>query len=163
MSLRGPKIDDGVLFPQARVRVLYADTDRMGIVYHASYLRYLELARVELIRSAGLAYADFERRGVGLPVTEIAVRYIAPALYDDFMTIHAGVSLLTQVRVHFQYRIVVHAGDRAGPHRNPDDVEILTAETRHGCVRMDDGRPERFPPEVYEVLRNCYTRRAPPG
>jgi acyl-CoA thioester hydrolase len=142
------------LRPVARARVLYADTDRMGIVYHASYLRYLELARVELIRSAGLPYTDLENLGLALPLTEIAVRYVAPAEYDDIMTVHIGMSRLTRVRVDFDYRIVVAAGDRAGLGR---DVEILTARTRHACVRVATGRPERLPVEVYDVLHSCYT------
>ena len=142
------------LRPVARARVLYADTDRMGIVYHASYLRYLELARVELIRGAGLPYTELEARGLGLPLTEVHVRYVAPAEYDDIMTIHIGLARLTRVRVEFDYRIVVAAGDRSGLGQ---DVEILTAQTRHACVRLETGRPERLPPEVYDVLHSCYT------
>jgi acyl-CoA thioester hydrolase len=142
------------LRPVARARVLYADTDRMGIVYHASYLRYLELARVELIRGAGLPYTELEKLGLGLPLTEIFVRYVAPALYDDIMTVHIGVSRLTRVRIDFDYRVVVAAADRAG---SSADVEILTAQTRHACVRVATGRPERLPVPVYEVLQSCYT------
>jgi acyl-CoA thioester hydrolase len=142
------------LRPIAHARVLYADTDRMGIVYHASYLRYLELARVELIRGAGLPYTQLEARGLALPLTEIAVRYVAPAEYDDIMTIFIGLARLTRVRVEFDYRIVVAAGDRMGLDR---DVEILTAQTRHACVRPATGRPERLPPEVYDLLHSCYT------
>jgi acyl-CoA thioester hydrolase len=144
----------GALRPIARARVLYADTDRMGIVYHASYLRYLELARVELIRGAGLPYTDLEARGLALPLTEIAVRYVAPAEYDDIMTIFVGLARLTRVRVEFDYRIVVSAGDRMGLDA---DVEILTAQTRHACVRPATGRPERLPSEVYDLLHSCYT------
>jgi acyl-CoA thioester hydrolase len=147
-------VPPAALRPIARARVLYADTDRMGIVYHASYLRYLELARVELIRGAGLPYSELEDLGLGLPLTEITVRYVAPAEYDDIMTMHIGLSRLTRVRVEFDYRIVVAAGDR----RNlSTDVEILTAKTRHACVRGSTGRPERLPLEVYDVLHSCYT------
>lgn len=147
-------VDGSRLRPVARARVLYADTDRMGIVYHASYLRYLELARVELIRAAGLPYVELEARGLALPLTEIAVRYVAPALYDDVMTVHIALSRLSRVRVCFRYRIVVEAGDRLAL---DEDVEILTAETRHACVRVATGRPDRLPDEVYDVLHSCYT------
>lgn len=150
-------IDESLLCPSARARVLYADTDKMGIVYHASYLRYLELARVEFIRSTGLPYTRLESHGLALPLTDMAVRFISPARYDDRMTIQAGLSLLTQVRVHFQYAIVVHAGDREGGPGH--DIRILTAETRHACVRVADARPERLPAEVYRVLQSCYTDR----
>jgi acyl-CoA thioester hydrolase len=149
-----PPVDIGRLRPVARVRVLYADTDKMGIAYHASYLRYMELGRVELIRGAGLPYTTMEAQGLALPLTDIAVRYTSPALYDDRMTINIGLSLVTSVRVHFDYRIVVVAGDRGGA---TEDVEILTAQTRHACVRRETGRPERMPAPVYELLRNAYT------
>lgn len=142
------------LRPIARARVLYADTDRMGIVYHASYLRYLELARVELIRGAGLPYTELEALGLALPLTDICVRYVAPALYDDIMTVHIGLTRLTRVRVEFDYRIVVAPGDRHGLEH---DVEILTGQTRHACVRVSTGRPERLPREVYDLLHSCYT------
>ncbi len=146
-----PPVIDG-LRPVARVRVLYADTDKMGIAYHAAYLRYMELGRVELIRSAGLPYTTMESQGLALPLTDIAVRYTSPALYDDRMTIHIGLSLVTRVRVHFDYRIVVAAGDRQDL---AHDVEILTAQTRHACVRRETGRPERMPAPVYELLKAC--------
>ena len=136
----------------ARARVLYADTDKMGIVYHASYLRYMELGRVELIRGAGLPYTVMESQGLGLPLTEINVRYRSPAQYDDQMTINVGLALVTRVRVHFEYRIVVAAGDRDGL---TEDVEILTAQTRHACVARETGRPARMPAQVYDVLRSC--------
>ncbi len=142
------------LRPVARVRVLYADTDKMGIAYHAAYLRYMELGRVELIRGAGLPYTAMESQGLALPLTDIAVRYSSPALYDDRMTIHIGLSLVTLVRVHFDYRIVVAAGDREDL---AHDVEILTAQTRHACVRSETGRPERMPAAVYALLKACYT------
>lgn len=149
-----PDIDPGSLRPIARVRVLYADTDKMGVVYHASYLRYLELARVELIRAAGLPYTELEAEGLALPVTDIAVRYVAPARYDDLMTLRIALVRLSRVRVWFQYRIVVAAGDRPGL---AHDVEILTGQTRHACVRVANGRPERMPKAVYDTLASCYT------
>lgn len=148
-----PPVDLRRLEPVARVRVLYADTDKMGIAYHAAYLRYLELARVELIRSTGMPYTELERQGLGLPLTDLAVHYRSPARYDDQMTIHIGLSALSRVRVHFDYRIMVHAHDRAGLQ---EDVEILTAQTRHACVRLADARPDRLPGPVYELLGSCY-------
>jgi acyl-CoA thioester hydrolase len=149
-----PSIDPERLRAVARVRVLYADTDKMGIAYHAAYLRYMELGRVELIRAAGLPYTAMESLGLALPLTDIAVRYTSPALYDDRMTINIGLSLVTPVRVHFDYRIVVAAGDRENLEQ---DVEILTAQTRHACVRRETGRPERMPAAVYDLLKACYT------
>jgi len=139
----------------ARCRVLFADTDKMGVVYHASYLRYLEHARVELCRDTGLAIPTFEPRGLGLPLTELAVRYRAPAKYDDLMSIHTGVSLLTPARLHFQYLVTLEPGAREGL---GEAIEVLWAETRHACIRLADGRPERLPADVVALLESCYTR-----
>jgi acyl-CoA thioester hydrolase len=149
-----PPVDPARLRAVAQARVLYADTDKMGIVYHASYLRYMELGRVEFIRASGMPYTEMEKLGLALPLTDVAVQYLAPARYDDLLSIEVGLSLLTRVRVHFDYRFVVH--DRRGQ-QEESPLAILTAQSRHACVRVAEGRPERLPAEVYEVLGNCYT------
>jgi len=138
------------LQPAATARVLYADTDKMGIVYHASYLRYLEMARVEFIRGTGVPYTELEDEGLALPLTDVAMRYQAPGRYDDRMTLEVGLSMVTPVRVWFDYRVRVLAGERRGL---GSDLDLLTAQTRHACVRVDDGRPQRLPDRVFEVLR----------
>ncbi|MBV1861091.1 MAG: acyl-CoA thioesterase [Nannocystaceae bacterium] len=138
----------------ATARVLFADTDKMGIVYHASYLRYLEMARVEFIRKTGSAYTELEDLGFGLPVSELAVRYHAPGLYDDRMTLQVGLSRVTAVRVNFEYRVCVLAGDRRGLEQ---DVELVSAQTRHACVRARDGRPQPLPDRFYDLLRSRVT------
>jgi acyl-CoA thioester hydrolase len=152
-------VDRSRLRVSARCRVLFADTDKLGVVYHASYLRYLEHARVEMCRNIGLAIPTFEPRGLGLPLTELAVRYRAPAKYDDLMSIHTGVSLLTPARLHFQYLVTVEPDqDRGGREGLTEAVEVLWAETRHACIRLSDGRPERLPADVVAILESCYTR-----
>ncbi|MEM7152243.1 MAG: thioesterase family protein [Myxococcota bacterium] len=153
-----PEIDVDTLRRVAQARILYADTDKMGIVYHASYFRYLELSRVELIREAGLPYTVMEDEGLALPLVEIGVRFAAPGLYDDLISVYATLSLVTRVRVHFQYRVMVEAGDREGL---SEPVELLRAETRHCCVRRDTGRPERLPVVMYERL--AAVRERPPA
>jgi acyl-CoA thioester hydrolase len=146
----------------ARVRVLFADTDQMGVVYHASYLRYLELARVELCRGVGLAIPTFEPRGLGLPLVELAVRYRAPAKYDDLMSIHCTVSLLTRMRLHFDYVVTIEPGDGASTRGAlTEPLELLWAQTRHACMRLSDGRPTRLPDDVVTALESCYTPRHP--
>jgi acyl-CoA thioester hydrolase len=133
----------------ARVRVLYADTDRMGVVYHGTYLRILEHGRVELLRAAGLVYAELEDDGYVLPVTDVAASYVAPARYDDVVSIRVGVALLTATRVHFAYRLTVEPGARRGLVR---PIEILLAQTRHCCLRLDTSRPTRLPDRVHHAL-----------
>jgi acyl-CoA thioester hydrolase len=143
----------------AKVRVLFADTDAMGVVYHASYLRYLELARVELCRRAGLSIPTFEPRGLGLPLIELAVRYRAPARYDDLMAIHVAISLLTPMRLHFDYVVTVEPGDGATTRGEAVSArhELLWAQTRHACIRLSDGRPTRLPTDVVATLTPCVT------
>jgi len=73
---------------ETNVRVRYAETDRMGYLYHGNYAQYYELGRVEMIRSIGLSYRDLEEKiGVGMPVMTMEIRYIRPAFYDDLLTI----------------------------------------------------------------------------
>jgi acyl-CoA thioester hydrolase len=79
------------------VRVRYAETDQMGIVYHSNYFPYFESARAESIRQLGFTYADMEKMGVIMPVIEVQCRYVRPALYDDLLTIKV---ILKELPVH---------------------------------------------------------------
>ncbi|MBN8877179.1 MAG: acyl-CoA thioesterase [Chitinophagaceae bacterium] len=72
---------------QSKIRVRYAETDQMGVVYHSHYFQYFEVARAEAIRELGFTYADMERTGVIMPVIEVQCRYLRPALYDDLLTV----------------------------------------------------------------------------
>lgn len=72
---------------ETKVRVRYAETDQMGVVYHSNYFQYFEVARAEAIRELGYTYADMEKEGVIMPVVEVNARYLRPAFYDDLLTI----------------------------------------------------------------------------
>lgn len=72
-----------------QVRVRYADTDQMGVVYHGKYVEYFEVSRAEMIRHFGYSYADMEAEGVMMPVTELRARYLRPARYDQLLTLRA--------------------------------------------------------------------------
>jgi len=89
----------------ASVRVLFAETDAMGIVYYANYLKWFEQGRVELMRSMGMAYRDLTGIGVHLPGTEASVRYLSPARYDDLLAVHAEIRALGRASIAFAYRI----------------------------------------------------------
>lgn len=96
----------------ARVRVRYAETDQMGVVYHANYIVWMEVGRVEYCRAAGLSYRDLEHQGaLHLAVIEANCRYIAPARYDDEIEIETRVEKATPRGVHFVY-IMRHADSR---------------------------------------------------
>lgn len=88
------------------VRVQYVDTDQGGVVHHAAYLRYLEGARIELLRSRGIDYRRFEQElGKGLPVIEARVRYRKPARFDDCLEIETWVPLVNRAKIRFDSRI----------------------------------------------------------
>ena len=80
-----------------KVRVRYAETDQMGVVYHSNYFPYFESARAESIRQLGFTYADMERMGVIMPVVDVHCKYLRPAVYDDLLTIRTQ---LRELPVH---------------------------------------------------------------
>src|SRR5213075_1849097 len=72
---------------ETTVRVRYAETDQMGVVYHSNFFLYYEVARAESIRQLGFTYADMEKMGVIMPVVDVHAKYLRPAVYDDLLTI----------------------------------------------------------------------------
>ncbi len=96
---------------QHNFRVFYADTDQMGVMYHADYIKYLELGRTELLRSCGLVYQELEKKGFITPVINLEVKYVKPAHYDEILTVRTWVSNLKNARIEFSYEIVNDTGD----------------------------------------------------
>jgi acyl-CoA thioester hydrolase len=84
-------------------RVRYAETDQMGVVYHANYLVWCEVGRTDFIRSLGMSYADMERAGVALAVSELSIRYHAPARYDEVIRVTTTLSAVRSRAVTFDY------------------------------------------------------------
>ena len=82
---------------ETQIRVRYAETDQMGVVYHSNYFLYFESARAESIRKLGFTYAGMEKMGIVMPVVDVHCRYLRPALYDDLLTI---VTTLKELPVH---------------------------------------------------------------
>src|SRR3712207_5575615 len=105
------------------LRVRYAETDQMGVVYHANYLVWCEIGRVEFIRALGTSYASLERSGVTLAVAEASVRYHAPARYDDLVRIETSLSDVRSRTITFDY-LITHAETRA---------RLVTARTTLVC------------------------------
>lgn len=127
------------------LRVRYADTDRMGVAYHANHLRWFEIGRAEMLRSLGSSYREVEEGlGIMLPVLEARVRYRQGARYDDALRVETAVARLTRASVTFAYRIV----------REDDDALIATGTTEHCCVDRD-GRAVRPPRELAELLERA--------
>jgi acyl-CoA thioester hydrolase len=135
----------------SEVRVRYAETDQMGIVYYANYLVWFEIGRVELLRSLGHAYSSLETdHGLILPVVEATCRYRSPARYDDEIVIETRPSLLRGSVLKFAYRIL---------RKSPDGEEpklLAEGETVHVvCDRELNKRP--LPEQYNQALRAMMT------
>ena len=129
------------------VRVRYAETDQMGIVYYANYLVWFEIGRVELLRSLGLAYSQLEKdHQCILPVVEATCRYKSPARYDDQILIETRPSLLRRSVLKFAYRIF-----RKG-HEGEQPKLLAEGETVH-VVCDDQLNKKPLPPEHEAALR----------
>ncbi len=88
-----------------RIRVIYADTDAMGIVYHANYMKWFEIGRVELMREIGIVYSKLETEGYNLPVIEMGCHYFLPARYDEIVVIETEITTIRRASVRFDYII----------------------------------------------------------
>lgn len=90
---------------KTELRVRYAETDQMGYCYYGNYAQYFEIGRVEALRSFGVSYKELEAAGVMLPVSEMNVKYIRPALYDDLLSVKTTITELSGARLMFEYKI----------------------------------------------------------
>jgi len=126
---------------ETSVRVNYSETDQMGVVYHARYLVWLDVARCEHLRLSGMSYRELEQAGLRLAVSELAIRYRQPARYDDLIRIRCWIREVASRRVDFGYA-VEHAEDRR---------LLATASTR--LIALDIGMTlARLPEQVRQVL-----------
>ena len=124
------------------VRVRYAETDKMGVVYHANYLVWFEVGRCELLRSIGSRYRDLESTGVMLPVIEAHCEYRSPARYDDELQVKTWGALLSPARVEFRYEVS----------RPANGTVNAVGRTVHAAVD-NSGKPCRLPDHVLDLLR----------
>lgn len=123
-------------------RVIYGDTDAMGVVYYGTYLRFLEVGRAEFLRARGKPYAEVEAEGALFPVSEVQMRYRAPARYDDLLQILVWVGELGRASVRFDYRLT----------REPTGEPIAEGWTRHPCVDARSRKVIRMPAALHAVL-----------
>lgn len=124
------------------VRVNYSEIDQMGVVYHARYVVWLDMARTEHLREAGFSYKELEEQGVRLVVTDLKLRYAGPARYDDLVRVRCRVSEIGSRKVIFAYDIE-HA-ETGRP--------MATAETSLVCVDQSH-RLARLPADVVNALQ----------
>ena len=107
---------------QEDIRVRYAETDKMGMVYHGSYLPWLEAARIRLLDEIGIPYRDLEANGYFLPVLEVSLKYLKPIQFDDRISITVTLSEIPKVRIVLTYEI-----------RRNDEL-MTTAESQHAFI-----------------------------
>jgi acyl-CoA thioester hydrolase len=128
----------------APYRVIYGDTDQMGVVYYANYLRWFEMGRTELLRQIGATYAAVEKEGFFFPVTEVSCRYHKPARFDDEITVETTLTALGRATLDFSYRIT-----------RKNDGEILAEGwTRHACVD-GKGKVTKISPALEATLKTA--------
>jgi acyl-CoA thioester hydrolase len=126
---------------ETTVRVRYAETDAMGVVYHTNYLIWFEVGRGDYIRQKGSDYADFEAQGFYLPVSEVDARFIAPARYGDLLTIRTWVNELRSRSLTFAYEVMMQETGQV----------LVTGHTRHICTDRE-GRVRVISREMRELL-----------
>ncbi len=127
---------------ETKVRVRYAETDRMGFAYYGNYATYFEVARVEAMRTLGMSYKQLEDGGVLLPVSEFTTKYKKPAYYDDELTIRVMVRDIPKVRFNFYYETYNEKGEL-----------LNTAFTQLVFVNKINGRPTVVPTQLLSLIK----------
>jgi len=121
------------------IRVPYADTDQMGVVYYANYLVYFERGRTEWLRQKGISYKELEAQGIFLPVVEAVCSYKAPARYDDNITVRTTLATLGMASAEFRCEVLLNG------------VTLATGHTKHTFVDTTF-RPIRIPTALRSIL-----------
>ncbi len=121
------------------IRVLYADTDKMSVVYHATYLRWFEAGRAKYMRRRGSNYAKVEKSGIQLPVVEANLTYHLPARYDDVLSVKAWIEDIGRLQIKYRYEIT-----------RGDDI-LVRGFTRHASINTD-GKLTRIPKHIRDSL-----------
>ena len=131
---------------QIKFRVLYSDTDKMGYMYYGQYAKYLEMGRVEALRSLGLSYKSMEDAGVMLPVLDLKLKYLKPLFYDDEVTITTKVCDMPGTRIYFEYEL-----------KNPEGELTTLAETT--LVSIDvNGKPCMIPENFKSKIKTYFSK-----
>jgi acyl-CoA thioester hydrolase len=128
---------------ETKIRIRYGETDQMGVVHHGNYPSFLEMGRIEWLRSLGISYKQMELDGIMLPVISLTLNYKMSACYDDVITVRTTLKKAPTVKIEFDYEIVNEKG------------EILTtANTVLAFINMETKRPTRCPQFILDKLQN---------
>lgn len=126
---------------ETKLRVRYAETDRMGYAYYGNYAQYYEVGRVEALRQLGLSYKSMEDSGIMLPVYTFSIKYFKPAFYDDLLTVKTIIREMPAARIRFEYQVYNEAG-----------VLLNEGETVLVFIDVKSGRPCAAPSEFLEKI-----------
>jgi acyl-CoA thioester hydrolase len=127
---------------ETTLRVRYAETDAMGIVYHTNYIVWFEVGRGEFMRQRGGNYREFEDQGLYLPVSEVDARFIGSARYDDEIVVRTSVEELRSRTITLYYEVVMKDSGQV----------LVTGHTKHLCVDRE-GRVRRLPLDLLHAFR----------
>lgn len=122
-------------------RIRYGETDQMGVVYHGNYPQFLEIARIEWLRSLGISYKNMEENGVMLPVISLQINYKKSAVYDDLITVAIQLRKIPAARIEFDYDIFNENGDL-----------LVNANTVLAFIDSRTKKPIRCPAYILEKL-----------
>ncbi len=129
-------------FVDLSLRVRYADTDRMGIVYYGNYPAFFEMGRSEYIRQKGYTYRELEEMGYLLVVVSLEAKYYNSATYDDILIVRTRVTELKSRSIAFHYEIT------------RDGNLVVEGKTKHICINADNKKPVTIPQNIIEILRD---------
>ncbi|MBN2571585.1 MAG: acyl-CoA thioesterase [Ignavibacteriales bacterium] len=132
-----------MLTNKTKIRVRYADTDKMQIVYNGKYLEYFEVGRTELLRNLGLPYSEIEKMGYQLPLIEAYIKYHKPAKYDDILEIEANINKIYSAVLHIEYKI---------KHENGKEI-LISGFTNHVFINEKTKKATK-PPDFFIELVN---------
>jgi acyl-CoA thioester hydrolase len=131
-----------LLLNKTKVRVIYADTDAMGIVYHTNYIKWFEAGRGELFRQINLLYSWIEEQGYGMPLTEVYAHYLLPARYDQVLLVETEIGYVRRASIRFNY--VIWDEERKAP--------LVEGYSIHAFVDNKTLRVVRIPAVIAERL-----------
>ena len=137
-----------IISHDTQIRVRYKDTDQMGIMHHSNYIVMYEQARTEWLRDMGLTYAEIERRGIMSPIIEVQSRYLAPAYYDDILTVRVFLDEMPMVKLVIRSEVYNSKGDLIN--RGSVTLGFMSAATRRPC---------RAPEWFIEALTNYIAKQ----
>jgi len=136
-------VERQMVISETQIEVRYAETDQMGIVYHANYLVWMEIGRTKLIEELGFKYADLEQDGILAPVIDVQATYIHPVKYGEKVTVKTWIDEYNGLRTTYGYEIISATGELA-----------VTGFTKHVCVRKENFKPislRKLYPNWHEV------------